>query len=180
MQPFSLLALLDGENGKTSHVNAARWFAVNGVEGGSGALMSRITKPWSYSSTASILYYMLLDPTLPAATDPRPAFPTTFVDPAAGRIVAHSDWTPSGTIFDYRASWISINHQLDDGGQFEFFRNGEWLTKEMSNYDTNFEGVTTLYHNTLALQNYCANGTPSLSWFEVAASGPMAASGLAA
>ena len=34
MQPFALLALLDAQNGKTSHLNAARWFAVNAVEGG--------------------------------------------------------------------------------------------------------------------------------------------------
>ena len=37
--------------------------------------------------------------------------------------------------------------------------------------------MTTVYHNTLALQNWCADGTPaSLQWYE-AASGPMAASG---
>lgn len=65
-------------------------------------------------------------------------------------------------MFDYRASWESINHQDDDGGQFEFYRKGEWLTKEMSNYDNN----AAVYHNTLALQNYYVNGTPALQWFE--------------
>jgi hypothetical protein len=69
-------------------------------------------------------------------------------------------------MFDYRASWESINHQLGDGGQFELYRKGEWLTKEMSNYDNNLVGLTTVYHNTLALQNWSANGTPDLSWFE--------------
>ena len=166
MQPFSLLALLDQQNGKTGHLNAARWFAVNATEGGSNALMSRITSPWSYSSTSSILYFMLLDPAAPAGTDPRPAFPTTFYDPPAGRIVAHSDWSSTNTMFDYRASWISINHQDGDGGQFEFYRNGEWLTKEMSNYDNNCLGMTTMYHNTLALQNWSPNGTPDLNWYE--------------
>ena len=166
MQPFSLLALLDEQNGKTTHLNAARWFAVNAAEGGAGALFSRITSPFSYSSTSSILYFLLLDPAAAAATDPRPAFPTTFYDPPAGRIVAHSDWSSNNTMFDYRASWISINHQLGDGGQFEFYRNGEWLTKEMSNYDNNGLGMTTIYHNTLALQNWSPNGTPDLNWFE--------------
>ena len=88
------------------------------------------------------------------------------MDPAAGRIVAHSDWSANNTMFDYRASWISINHQVGDGGQFELYRNGEWLTKEMSNYDNNALGLTTVYHNTLALQNWCANGTPNLNWYE--------------
>jgi len=36
----------------------------------------------------------------------------------------------------------------------------------MSNYDNNAVGLTTVYHNTLALQNWSANGTPSLQWFE--------------
>jgi hypothetical protein len=166
MQPFALLALLDQQNGKTKHLNAARWFAVNATEGGSSALLSRITSPWSYGSTASILYYLLLDPAAPTATDPRPTFPTVFYDPPAGRIVAHSDWSLNNTMFDYRASWISINHQLGDGGQFELYRKGEWLTKEMSNYDNNALGMTTMYHNTLALQNWSPNGTPDLNWFE--------------
>lgn len=166
MQPFALLALLDQLNGNTSHSNEARWFTVNGVEGGSNALLTRITQPWSWSTTQSILYFMLLDPTKPTAADPRPSYPTTFYDPGAGRIVSHSDWTPTGTMFDYRASWISINHQDGDAGQFEMYRNGEWLTKEMSNYDNNAVGLTTVYHNTLALQNWCAAGTPNLQWYE--------------
>jgi hypothetical protein len=166
MQPFALLALLDQQNGKTGNLNAARWLAINATEGGAGALSSRITSPWSYSSTASILYYLLLDPAAPKATDPRPAFPTVFYDRPAGRIVAHTDWSSNNTMFDYRASWISINHQLGDGGQFEFYRKGEWLTKEMSNYDNNCLGMTTTYHNTLALQNWSPNGKPDLQWYE--------------
>jgi hypothetical protein len=129
--------------------------------------MQRITSPWSF--TESILYYMLLDPSAPPASDPRPGYPTYFLDPAAGRILAHSDWSSNNTMFDYRASWISINHQDGDGGQFEFYRNGEWLTKEMSNYDNNAVGLTTVYHNTLALQNHCScpGGQPAnLQWFE--------------
>lgn len=166
MQSFALLSLLDHQLGKTTHDNAARWFSVNAAEGGANALLTRISDPWSWSTTQSILYYMLFDPTAPAATDPRPTFPTTFYDPAAGRILAHSDWSATGTMFDYRASWISINHQDGDGGQFEFLRKGEWLTKEMSNYDNNCLGMTTMYHNTLALQNWCADGTPDLQWYE--------------
>jgi len=113
-----------------------------------------------------VLYFLLLDPSAAAAPDPRPSFPTLFYDAPAGRVVAHNNWSATGTMFDFRASWISINHQDGDGGQFEFLRNGEWLTKEMSNYDNNLVGMTTVYHNTLALQNWCQNGTPNLNWFE--------------
>ena len=168
MRSFALLALLDQETGKTtSHVAPARWFVVNAVQGGPSDLIQRITSPWSF--TESILYYLLLDPTAAPASDPRPTYPTYFLDPAAGRILAHSDWSSSNTMFDYRASWESINHQDGDGGQFELYRNGEWLTKEMSNYDNNALGQTTAYHNTLALQNHCTcpGGQPAnLQWYE--------------
>jgi uncharacterized repeat protein (TIGR02543 family) len=164
MQPYALLALLEAENGSTAHANAARWYVVNVTQGGPGAFNQRMTQPWSTDET--IFYYLLLDPTAAPGTDPRPTYPNVIFDPAAGRIIAHSDWTANGTMFDYRASWISINHQDGDGGQFELFRKGEFLTKEMSNYDNNLVGMTTVYHNTLALQNWCPNGTPDLSWFE--------------
>jgi len=167
MRSFALLALLDGQIGRTTHINPARWFSVNATQGGPSALFLRMTSPWSF--TEPILYYMLLDPSAPAVPDPRPSFPTVFHDSPAGRIVAHSDWTSSGTLFDYRASWITINHQVGDGGQFELYRKGEWLTKEMSNYDNNGVGITTMYHNTLALENSCTcpGGAPSnLQWYE--------------
>jgi hypothetical protein len=112
-----------------------------------------MTDPYSFIHT--ILYYLLYDPAVsPAsATDPRPGYPVMFIDPGAARIVAHTDWTPTGNMFDYRASWLSINHQDGNAGQFELFRKGEWLTKELSNYDNNGVGMTTYYHNTLGLQN---------------------------
>ena len=174
MVSFSLLALLDQENGQTGHQNAARWFAVNAMQNGASALLSRIANPWTWGASQSILYYMLLDPAAAAATDPRPNYPTLFYDAPAGRVVAHSAWTPDGTMFDYRASWININHQDGNGGMFELFRKGEWLTKEMSNYDAGGNGIgaTTGYHNSLALQNYCAvcasltwQGLDAFEWF---------------
>jgi hypothetical protein len=168
MQPFALLSLLEGEQGQTTHLNAARWFTLDAVLGTQQNYLHNISDPWTWGVDDSILAYMMLDPSMPvsSATDPRPTFPLAFFDPAAGRVLAHSDWGPNNTMFDYRASWITINHQNGDGGQFELYRNGEWLTKEMSNYDNNGVGQTTYFHNTLGLQNWCANGTPDLQWFE--------------
>jgi hypothetical protein len=158
MAPFALLGLLDQETGTSSHVDAARWYAVNGMPNGAAGLLARMADPWTWGVTQDLLYYMLLDPTAPAATDPRPTYPTVFYDAPAGRIVAHSDWSSTNTMFDYRASWISINHQDGNGGQFELYRKGEWLTKEMSNYDNGGggNGATVVYHNTLSLQNWCS------------------------
>jgi hypothetical protein len=167
MQPFALLTLLNHENGVTKNDNATLWFVQNATPGGQAWVMSNITDPFSWGVMQSILYYMLLDPAASAPTDPRPSYPTYFIDIPQNRIVAHSDWTPNGTMFDYMASWITINHQDATGGEFELFRKGEWLTKEMSNYDNNELGMTTYYHNTLGLQNWCPNGKPTdLEWYE--------------
>lgn len=167
MNPFALLALLEQAQGQQTHSAAARWFAVNAAPGGAANWLTNISQPFTWGVDEPILYYLLMDPAMGSSQpDPRPTFPLNFYDKGAARIIAHSDWGNNGTIFTYRASWESINHQDGDGGQFEFFRNGEWLTKEMSNYDNNAVGMTTYYHNTLALQNWSANGTPSLSWFE--------------
>ena len=163
MQPFALLALLEQQQGQATHLNAARWFATSAVP---NSVTYNVSQPWTWGVAQSVLYYMLLDPTAGPSSDPRPTFPLNYLDPAAGRVLARTDWTSNATWFDYRASWESINHQDGDGGQFEFFRKGEWLTKEMSNYDNNAVGMTTYYHNGLALQNWSANGTPNLNWFE--------------
>jgi len=174
VQPFALLSLLDQKNGDSSRLNAERWFAVNAVEGGAANLLNRIQNPWSYGVQDALYAFLLLDPTAAPATDPRPGYPTAFYDAPQGRLVEHSDWTPNGVMFDFRSSWISINHQQADGNQFEFYRKGEWLTKGVANYDNNSNGLTTDYHNTLSLQNWCANGTPTnLGWWE----GPFWANG---
>ncbi|HYL99682.1 MAG TPA: hypothetical protein VEZ90_12065 [Blastocatellia bacterium] len=167
VRPFALLALLEQQNGLSTNVAEARWFDYNALQGGSANFIGRMTNPWSLGDT--ILYFMLYDPAvaLNTLTDPRPNYPTMFVDQGTGRIVAHSDWTATGTMFDYKSAWLSINHQDGNAGQFELYRKGEWLTKEFSNYDNNGVGMTTYYHNTLGLQNFCPCGTnPPLNWWE--------------
>lgn len=166
--PFALLSLLDQQNGDTSRLNAERWWATNAVEGGAATLTTRVSNPWTWGLQNSILYFLLLDPNAPAATDPRPGYATAFYDASQGRLVEQTAWSPSATMFDFRCSWISINHQQADANQFEFYRNGEWLTKGVANYDNNIVGLTTDYHNTLSLKNWCAAGTPTtLGWWEL-------------
>jgi len=135
VRPMALLALLEQEQGQATHVDAARWFATDVVQ---GTLAYNVQDPWTWGTADSILNFLLLDPTAAQATDPRPTYPLNFFDPAAGRVLARSDWTQNAT----------------------------WLTKEMSNYDNNGVGLTTFYHNTLALKNWCANGTPIINGFE--------------
>jgi hypothetical protein len=139
---------------------------VNAIEGGSAALLNRVSNPWSYGVDQSIFYFMLLDPSAPPAADPRPALPLAFQDVPLGRIIDRTAWNPNAAQFDFLANWISINHQQAAAGQFEFYRKGEWLTKEVSNYDDNLNGQSSMWHNTLALQNWCSAGDPSLAWGE--------------
>ncbi len=167
VNPWTLLNLLEHENGQTTHQADIRWFVENALPGGAAGMSTRINDSGSWSWLESLEYFLLFDPAAAAAADPRPGFPEEFYDPGASRIVAHSKWGAGNTMFDYHASWESINHQDGAAGEFEFYRKGAWLTKEMSNYDNNGVGLTTYYHNTLALQNWCPAGTPSLGWEEV-------------
>ena len=167
MQVFALKNLLDQKNGDPANLEATRWFAINAVEGGAVALNQRIANPWTYGVQASVLYFLLLDPTLPAPADPRPAYADHFFDPGIGRLLSRTGWSPSASIFTFHSSWESINHQDGDAGQFELYRKGEWLTKELSNYDNNGNGQSSIWHNSLSLQNWCANGKPqNLNFFE--------------
>lgn len=168
MQTFALKHLLDRKNGVADNLDALRWFAVNAVEGGAGALAQHVAQSWTWGVENSILYYLLLDPHQAPAADPRPAYATHFIDAGNGRLLARTDWSPASSIFTFRSSWETINHQNGDAGQFELYRKGEWLLKELSNYDNNGNGQSSLWHNSLALQNWCANGQPRLNSFEAA------------
>ncbi len=163
---FGVLSLLDRQNNDLSRLNAERWFAINAVEGGAPSLLTRIQDPWTWGVQDSIFLFLLLDPAA-TTTDPRPNYPTAFYDPGQGRLIDRTDWTPNATLFDFRCSWESINHQQGDANEFEFYRNGEWLTKGVANYDNDDNGQSSDYHNTLTLQNWCSNGTPANLLWEV-------------
>ena len=165
MVPFALQSLLERYNGATNHYDAARWFLTEASEGGSAALLNRVTD-WSYGVDEGFLYFMLLDPSLPPAPDPRPQLPLAFQDVPFGHIIDRTAWATNATQFDFLANWISINHQQGAAGQFELYRKGEWLTKQLDNYDDNLNGQSSMWHNLLSLQNWCSAGDPQLGWGE--------------
>jgi len=90
-----------------------------------------------------------------------------------GHIVDRTDWTTNAAQFDFLANWISINHQQGAAGQFEFYRKGEWLTKQLDNYDDNLNGQSSRWHNMLSLQNWCAAG--DRPWVSTSSCSSMAA-----
>jgi hypothetical protein len=141
--------------------------ATNAVQGGAPSLPSRVQNPWTWGVQDSLFLFLLPDLSA-TTTDPRPNYPTAFYDAGQGRLIERTDWSPGATMFDLRCSWESINHQQGDANQFEFYRKGEWLTKGVANYDDNDNGQSSDYHNTLTLQNWCANGTPANLLWEAA------------
>jgi len=146
---FGPLGMYDYAAGNTNRLQALRWIETNMPPNGSDDLIGRARN--TESSTASIMYFMLFDPTAPAPSDPRPSQPLTFFASGIGRLLARTDWNTNATWFTYKLTWNGIDHQNADGNQFEFYRRGEWLTKERTGYTLDYGASHN--HNTLALEN---------------------------
>ncbi len=164
------LGVYDTLTNNQPRLEKERWFATHAVQGGAAHLYERASNVWGNANASeAILYFLLFDPAAAQAADPRPKLPTTFDAPVLDRILARTDWTPNASWFSFKCGWITINHQLGDCGQFEFYRKGEWLTKEASSYSNDGKTFATEFHNMLSLQNkcICPGGQPAnLQWFE--------------
>ncbi len=163
MDTIGPIGLYDQITNNQPRLAKDRWIAANVLEGGNAKLYSRAANIWGNSyATQAILYFMLFDPMAATASDPRPMLPLQFTAPAIGTILARSDWSANATWFTTRCGWEWINHESGDCGQFTLYRNGQWLTKEWSNYANDWMGYTPLYHNTLSLQNKQVPISPSI------------------
>lgn len=150
---IGLLAILD-RTGNPARYSQDLWIATNVLQGGPGDLYNRAANIWGNSDTTKgLMYFLGFDPAAAPPADPRPGISPQFIAPPIGRILARSDWTPNASWFTFRCSWETINHQGGDCGEFEFYRKGQWLTKEWSGYAIDELAYTPLYHNTLSVQN---------------------------
>lgn len=150
------LGIYDYKVGNTERLKKIRWIATDVAAGGKESLFRRANPSSGGVGTTPVLHFMLFDPTDPESLnppDPRPLLPTSFYDQSLGRLVMRTDWTENASLFDYKCSYATINHQNADCNQFELYRNGEWLTKEHTNYDIWGLGQLSDYHNTLSLEN---------------------------
>ena len=143
------LGLHERRAGKLDRWNMIRWAQVVLQPGGIDNLASRVRD--SNSSTTAIFYFLLLDPTSPPPTDLRSQFATTHFAPGIGRLLSRTSWETNATWFTYKLSWPGIDHLNGDGNQFEFYRRGEWLTKERAGYD--LDAGSSDNHNTLTIEN---------------------------
>ncbi len=140
----------DDLTGNAARLGAIRWVQTHLQPGGEGDLTYRVSFGMQDTHIA-MFYFLLFDPDAPDATDPRPTLPLDHFAEGIGRLLVRTSWDEDATWFTYALGWNAVDHQHGDGNQFEFYRNGEWLTKERTGYGFNIGSSD--YHNTLALEN---------------------------
>ncbi len=154
------LALYDYyRHGTTApRLQAVRYIQTHLAPGGASVLAERIRASYSQQRLIdAITYFLLFDPTAPAAVlDPRANQPTnvfaSFDDNATmGAIFARHGEGINATYFDYRLGWNRIDHQHGDGNSFELWRNGVWLTKRWIGYGAIAQRSD--YNNAMSIQN---------------------------
>jgi hypothetical protein len=146
---FGSLGVYDQLAGNAKRLNAARWMQTNYPPGGAESLLYRASGNEDRPET--ILHFLLFDPAAPALTDPREGLPPNWFAPGIGRVLARTDWGQDAAWFTWSLGWQNIDHQHADGLSFEFYRKGEWLTKESTGYG--YTIACSDYHNTLSLEN---------------------------
>ncbi len=135
--------------GDGARLEAARWIVRNLPSSDEKDYLRRV-KGDDYPRN-SILHFLITDPDAPPARDPRPAIPRFIRAEGLGWVLARTDWTDQATWFGAHAGWASIDHQHGDGGDFFFYRRGEFITKERAGYGGPFE--CTDQHNGVAIEN---------------------------
>jgi hypothetical protein len=131
---FGPMALDAAARGDATTVNAARWIATNVPPGGKEQLVDRVGD--TADLFGAILYFLTFDPAAGEPTDPRTGLDLRFVAPSLNRTIARTCWCAAARMFTHKLSFATIDHQVSDGNDFGFHRNGEWLTKQRSGYDS--------------------------------------------
>lgn len=164
MDPIDILgalALWSDRHGDPGFADTIRWAERMLPPEGSNGLSGRTRSNGNPGDVvSSIVYFLVFDPNRAASgsnpPDPRPALPTSFWSEGMGRLLARTDWTSNASWFNFRLSYNAVDHQHGDGGMFELYRRGEWLTKGTIGYGN--DGGASDYKNTLTVANTIAPG----------------------
>ena len=149
---FGALGVYDTLTNNQPRLNSVRWAQTATAPGGASTLLERVANPEDFRQ--AILYFLLFDPAAAAPTDPRPTMPLHFYAPGINKIIARTGWDEQATWFNVGLSWNLIDHQQADGGHFEWYRKGEWLTKARTGYADIAEGIASSeFRNLMALEN---------------------------
>lgn len=148
-------------SGDAQRLDAIRWVQTFTPPGGADALITdRVLYANGLGSPVNaIFYFMLMDPAAPAPADPRPDLPLVHFAPGIGRLLARTSWEPDAAWFAWNLGWIAIDHQNADGNGFQFWRDGEWLTKIAVGYGGEYgdeDPSDDWYYNDSAHQNTLA------------------------
>jgi hypothetical protein len=147
---FGALGRYDDLTGNERRRDTFRWIQTYRAPGGSEmGVPARVADVEDYNR--AILYYMLFDPAATEWPDPHADLPLAHFAEGLGRLLVRTGWDEDASWFTYALGWIAVDHQHGDGNQFEFYRKGEWLTKERTGYG--FHIGSSDYHNTLSLEN---------------------------
>ncbi len=65
----------------------------------------------------------------------RQNLPQTYFSAGTDWSFLRSDWTPNASYSTFNATWTNVDHQFMDGGHFNIWRNGEYLTRQVRHYD---------------------------------------------
>ncbi|HSX60913.1 MAG TPA: choice-of-anchor D domain-containing protein [Tahibacter sp.] len=142
--------------GDTATADLIRWVQRHLPPNGAAGFVSRTRASGSSGDVlSSLLYFLLFDPAAPGsaatAPDPRPSLALSFWSDGMGRLLSRTDWGADARWLTYRLSYNAVDHQHGDGNLFEFYRNGEWLTKATIGYGN--DGGATDYKNGVTVQN---------------------------
>ena len=159
IEAFGALGRYDDLTGNAGRLDALRWIETNLAPGGAERMIpDRVANPTAFLD--AIFYFLLFDPAAPAPADPRPGLPLTHFAPGIGRLLARTGWDEEAAWFIYALGWNAVDHQHGNGNGFEFYRDGEWLTKAVVGYGTSigspeetYAFPSSEYQNTLALEN---------------------------
>lgn len=149
IEAFGPLGIYDGLTGNAARLDTLRWIELNAAPGIRERLDDRLRDTNSFVN--SIFYFMLLDPAAVEPSDPRPALSLFHYGPGMRRLLARTDWGTEASWFTYALTWNSVDHQTGNGNTIEFYRDGEWLTKQRVGYDLDYATSDGL--NTLTVQN---------------------------
>lgn len=149
---FGSLGWYDQITGNTGRLNTLRWIQTHTPPGGEAGLIDRVRR--ADYARQTILYFLLFDPAAAEPTPPYPSMATGYVAPGIQHLFDRTSWGAEANWLVYSLGWNEIDHQMADGNHFEFYRNGEWLTKARTGYANIAEGIASSeFRNTMAIEN---------------------------
>ncbi|WP_338844552.1 DUF4214 domain-containing protein [Massilia sp. W12] len=151
---FGAMGAYDYLDGRSERLASLRWAQTHLAPGGAAGLTRRASNPEDFRQ--AILYFMLFDPNVVSIPeyDPRSSLPLSWFATGLHTVLARNSWSADASWFSYQMSWNHIDHQQAAGGNFEWYHNGEWLTKARNGYPDIAEGIASSeFKNALTIEN---------------------------